>query len=109
MKSPKQLTTFTLVTVAAVAAWLVSRAAEGPKAATFEYASIRWDGPENTHIIRPDGTVQSVGAQLRDLRVPQRTDARCFYMNTVLNALAREGYELVTMHPDVLIVKRAVH
>lgn len=83
-------------------------AAPGPSGA-YEYATIRWDGAENTHVIRPDGSVQSAGSQLRDLRVPSRTDARAFYMNVVLNALAREGYELAaSVQSDALIVRRPV-
>lgn len=72
----------------------------------YEYAVIRWDGRDNTHIVRPDGTVLHLGAQLKELSKPSRTDERAFYMASVLNAVAREGYELVGMHPDEFVVRR---
>lgn len=85
------------------------QAADPQPVPAYEYATLRWDGPENTHVIRPDGSVQSVGPQLRELRVPSRTDARAFYMTTVLNALAREGYELVaTVQSDAMVLRRRV-
>ena len=109
--NPRRLTLVAVAAVAAISLLLIPRpqaAGPGP-GGTYEYATLRWDGPENPHVIRPDGSVQSTGTQLRDLRVPARTDARAFYMNMVLNALAREGYELVTaVQSDALILRRPV-
>ncbi len=109
MNAKQTLIVAGMLGVALAAPWMAGRAADNARPQVYEYATIRWDGAENTHVVRPDGTVQSAGPQLRDLRAPSRTDQRAFYMNVVLNALAREGYELAGMHPDTFVVRRPVH
>ena len=81
-------------------------AADNESSETFEYATIRWAGRENTHVIRPSGNVEFIGTQLTKVKKPDRADDRSFYMNIALNALAKEGYELVAMTPDDYILKR---
>jgi hypothetical protein len=79
-----------------------------PTDARHEYAIIRWDGRDNSHIIRPDGSVLHVGDQLKGLTRPARVHERAFYMASMLNAMARDGYELAAMHPDEFVVRRPV-
>jgi hypothetical protein len=74
----------------------------------YEYATIRWDGRDNTHIIRPNGEVEHLGAKLTKIQKPSRTDDRSFYMNIVMNSLAKEGYEFVGISNDDIVMKRAV-
>jgi len=71
-----------------------------------EYATIRWAGRDNTHIIRPGGRVEFVGGELHKMNRPERTDERAFCMNLVMNGLAKEGYEFVGMTPDEIVMKR---
>src|SRR5580658_6212463 len=73
-----------------------------------EYATIRWSGRDNTHVIRPSGQVEFVGAQLAKVKKPERVDDRAFYMNIVMNALAKEGYEFAGISSDEIIMKRPV-
>jgi hypothetical protein len=75
---------------------------------TSEYATIRWSGRDNTHIIRPNGQVEFVGAQLAKVKKPERVDDRAFYMNVLMNALAKEGYEFAAISNDEIIMKRSV-
>lgn len=84
------------------------KAAEPEPAEVYEYATLRWAGRENTHVIRPSGNVEFIGAQLTRIKKPDRADERSFYMNIALNALAREGYELAAMTPDDYVLKRRV-
>jgi hypothetical protein len=88
------------------AIWLF--AAETPVLARYEYATIRWDGRENTHIIRPGGQVEITSNELRKARRPDRADERAFYMNLVMNGLTKEGYEFAGMTDDEIVMKRAV-
>jgi hypothetical protein len=81
-------------------------AAESPAPLRYEYATIRWDGRDNTHIIRPGGQVEHPSAELRKAKKPDRTDERAFYMNLVTNGLAKEGYEFAGMSSDEIIMKR---
>jgi hypothetical protein len=76
---------------------------------TSEYATIRWSGRDNTHVIRPGGQVEFVGPQLAKVKKPDRVDDPSFYMNIVMNALAKEGYEFAGISNDEIIMKRAVH
>ena len=73
-----------------------------------EYATIRWGGREHTHVIRPGSHVEFVGDQLARLTKPDQADNRAFYMNAVLNAMAREGYEFVGTSGDDFIMKRPI-
>ena len=74
--------------------------------AAYEYITIRWSGADNTHVIRSDGEVEFVGKKLRNFKRPERADDRSFYMNIVMNGLAREGWELTAMTPDDYVMKR---
>ena len=89
-----------------VAAYLFAAEPVTPRA--VEYATIRWGGRENTHIIRPGGQVEFVGLELRKVTRPDRTDERSFYMNVVLNGLTKEGYRLVAMTHDDVMMERPV-
>ena len=72
----------------------------------YEYATIRWAGRENTHVIRPGGRVEFAGPQLMSIKKPDRVDERSYYMNIVMNALAKEGYEFAGMTSDEIVLKR---
>ena len=85
-----------------------SNAAEPVHQQTFEYATIRWSGRDNTHIIRPGTQVEFIGGQLAKIKKPDRVDDRAFYMNIAMNALAKEGYEFAGMSSDEIVMKRAV-
>ena len=86
-----------------------SDAAEPGQRQTFEYATIRWAGRDNTHIIRPNAKVEFIGGELAKVNKPSRVDDRAFYMNIVMNGLAKEGYEFAGMSDDDIIMKRVLH
>jgi hypothetical protein len=71
-----------------------------------EYATVRWAGRENTHIIRPGGKVEFIGPELRKFSRPDRCDERSFYMNIALNGLVKEGWEFAGMTPDEIVMRR---
>ncbi len=79
-----------------------------PSSARYEYVTIRWAGPENTHIIRPDGQVEFIAAELRKLHKPDRADNRSFYLNAAMNGLTKEGFEFAGISNDDIVMKRAV-
>ena len=72
-----------------------------------EYVTIRWDGKHNPPLSRPGAMVEFMGPELRKLPRPERADERSFYMNTAMNGLAREGFELAGMTSDEIVMKRA--
>lgn len=73
---------------------------------TEEYVTIRWDGPDNTHVIRSNGKSEPLGKMLGRIPKPGRTDERAFYMNLAMNAMAKEGYVFAGMTPDEIVMKR---
>jgi hypothetical protein len=88
--------------------FLTLNAAETDKLPTFQYATIHWGGRNNTHVIRPNGQVEFLSAQFKSIKKPERADERSFYMNVVMNALAKEGYEFVGMTTDEIVMKKPV-
>jgi len=71
-----------------------------------EYLTIRWAGRENTHLIRPGGQVEFIGAELRKLSRPDRCDERAFYMNAAMNGVVKEGWEFAGMTSDEIVLRR---
>jgi hypothetical protein len=102
---PKVIAFLAIGIVIAIIATIAQDQSAQPR---FEYATIRWAGKENTHLIRPGGRVEFIGAELRKLPKPDRTDDRAFYMNTAINGLSKEGFEVVTMTSDEVVLKRPI-
>ncbi len=103
-----------------MAAFTVSRAAvePAPPATTFQYATIECvgpaGGPVKVHVVRPDGKVEFFDDRLVPGKVPEGCTQRAYFMNVVMNILAKEGYEFAGMqHYDVgmpeneIVMKRA--
>src|SRR5687767_11526439 len=95
-----------IVALGTVTYGIYVRAADSSNFQTFEYATIKWDGREDTHLIRPSGRVEMLGPLLMKAKRPDRSDERSFYMNVAVNALAKEGYELAGMTGDEIVMKR---
>ncbi len=110
MKIPKYIIIGAILFIIIATSFFHLNAADVPSEQThrFEYVTIHWAGRDNTHIIRPNGEVEFVGAQLEKIPKPNRTDDRAFYMNIVMNGLAKEGYEIVGISNDDIVMKRAV-
>ena len=105
MKMPRPIITVALLGLAVLFIVRVF-AAENKSAGGFEYVTIRWAGKENTHIIRPGGQVEFIGAELRKLPKPDRADDRAFYMNLAMNGLNKEGFEFAGMSSDEIVMRR---
>jgi hypothetical protein len=80
--------------------------------ATFqrvEFAAIRWDGRENTYLIRPNGTVERFKPVFA--KAPPRPDGideRAYYMTIAMNAIAKEGFDFAGMAHDQCVMKRTI-
>jgi|SRR5436190_23144975 len=95
-----------LAVVLCAAAYVFTLKAADTDFQTYEYATIRWSGRENTHLIRANGKVEFLAPILTRVPRPDRVDDRAFYMNIALNAAAKEGYELASMTNDEMLLKR---
>ncbi len=105
MKSKRPIIILSLLVLALALACRLF-AAETKAAGGYEYATIRWAGKENTHIVRPGGQVEFIGMELRKMPKPDRTDDRAFYMNLAMNGLTKEGYEFAGMSSDEIVMRR---
>ena len=99
---------FILAALVCTAAYVFTSRAADTSFRTPEYATIRWGGRENTHLIRANGKVEFLGPILTRVPRPDRVDERAFYMNIALNAAAKEGYELAAMTNDEMLLKRVL-
>jgi len=108
MKSPRPIIALSLLLLGTL---FVLRlfAAESKSTSAYEYATIRWAGKENTHIVRPGGLVEFIGLELRKLPKPDRADDRAFYMNLAMNGLTKEGYEFAGMSSDEIVMRKLVN
>ena len=103
----KTITAFALLATIAAIACARMLAADTTTVAKYEYVTIRWGGRDNTHIVRPGGQVEFISSELKKAPKPKDADDRAFYMNLALNSLAKDGFELVAMSSDDMIVRRA--
>ena len=108
MKSVKLTCVIATLAILIVGSTVTLRAADtnSVPAMRFEYATIHWDGRDNTHVIFPNGVVKCLGPQLTVISKPSRTDERAFYMNLAINSLAKEGYEFAGIRDNDVIMKR---
>ena len=107
IKSPRSLLAIGVLLVGTVCIVRLF-AAEPKNSSLYEYATIRWAGKDNTHIVRPGGQVEFIGSELRKMPKPDRTDDRAFYMNVAMNGLVKEGYEFAGMSSDEIVMRKAI-
>jgi len=108
MLNKKTLCIVVVISIGVFAFLRMFAAEPKPAFARCEYATIRWAGKDNTHIIRPGGEVEFIGHELRKASKPERADDRAFFMNLAMNGLVKEGYEFVGMNTDEIVMKRLV-
>lgn len=89
--------------------WPVATTRAQSSGGSAEFVTIHWAGKDNTHLIRPGGKVEFIGGELRKLQRPDRCDERAFYLNAAMNGLARDGFEVVTVFNDDVVMKRLAH
>jgi len=83
------------------------RAAEPTTFQTVEFATIRWDGRENTYLIRPNGKVDRFKQVFEKAPArPDGIDDRTYYMTIAMNAVAKEGFDLAGLTQDQFVMKR---
>jgi hypothetical protein len=103
----KKAQAIALAVAIASAAYVVKLMAAEPVAPQhWEYVTIRWAGVENTHIIRPGGQVEFIGAELRKMPKPDKADNRSFFLNCAMNGLTKEGFEFAGISNDDIVMKR---
>jgi hypothetical protein len=84
-----------------------TRAAPDSAPGSMEYASVLWAGSrENMRVVLPDGKADLWGARLGRTTLPEGTEPRLYFLNYVMNALAKEGWEFAGVTDDQIVMKR---
>ena len=106
MKSIASITLF--VAILAGVILFVGASPKDPAIGThsIEYAWVRWDGKDNTHVITPSGEVEFLGPKLKSMKRPDRADERAFYLAAIINSLAKDDWEVVACKDDDVLLKR---
>lgn len=91
-----------------VLAFRGSAATQSQTLQAYEYATIRWSGKEFTHLIRPSGQIEMIGALFPQGRRQEHVDERALCLSIAMNALAKEGYELAGLTDNEVVMKRSV-
>jgi hypothetical protein len=83
------------------------RADEPSTFQTVEFATIRWDGRNNTYLIRPNGKVDSFKQVFEKAPArPEGVDDRTYYMTIAMNTVAKEGFDFAGMTQEQFVMKR---
>jgi hypothetical protein len=101
-----------LLSLACAAGFLLTLppgAAAQDKAATprYEYAMIKWDGPDKIQFILPDKfefVRMAEGGQPK----PAHAQDEEYYLTLAANKLAREGWEAVNLNSRRILMRRPV-
>lgn len=84
----------------------IATAQEKAAAQKFEYAMIKWDGPDRIQYILPD---KFEFARLADkYPLPKDAQPEEFYLTKASNELAKQGWEAVNMDSRRILFRRAV-
>ena len=83
-----------------------SNAQEKPAAQRFEFAMIKWDGPDRIRYILPDKFefVHLAGKH----PLPKDAQPEEFYLTAAANELGKQGWEAVNLNSRRVLLRRAV-
>jgi hypothetical protein len=85
-----------------------SRAAEGDTVQAVEYATMRWDGRDNSYVVRPNAKVESLKTLFERYPRPERVDERIYFTTIAMNALSQEGFEFAGALNETVVMKRSL-
>ena len=107
MDMKKKLMTFVLLaglTLTCVSP--LSKAQDKPAAQKFEFAMIKWDGPDKIQYILPDKFefVRLAGKH----PLPKDAQPEEFYLTAAANELAKQGWEAVNLNSRRVLFRRSV-
>jgi hypothetical protein len=110
MKKSTLILSLDVLCTLGLAALTASRAAvePSPPTTTFQYSTIQWRGgtEKKVYVVRPDGKVEFFDDRLVPGKVPDLCSPHNYFMNAVMNILAKEGYECAAMTDEQIVMKR---
>ena len=103
----KILIVIALVTVAACFGTTLLLRAQDKPAAGFEYAIVKWDGPDRLYYNLPD-RFELVHSEKQGIKVARDAQEEEFYLTVACNKMAREGWEPVNLDSRRVLFRRAI-
>jgi hypothetical protein len=77
------------------------------KSQTYEYAIVKWDGPDRLYFNLP-GKFELVHLEEKGTKVPRDAQAEEYCLAVGANMMAKEGWEPVTLDSRRILFRRAV-
>jgi hypothetical protein len=71
-----------------------------------ELITLRWQGRENSKVVRSNGKIENLNILFSKVTKPEGIDERAYYMNIAMNAFAKEGYDFAGMNNDEIVMKQ---
>jgi hypothetical protein len=105
-KTPLMIASFAALTVCLVGTMLV-RAQDRPSHQQFEYAMVKWDGPDKIQIFYPD-RFENFRVFEKGNVLPKNAHDEEYCVNLVINNLAKEGWQAIQLHSTRVLLQRTV-
>ena len=76
------------------------------KAAKYEYAVVKWDGPDRLYINLPDNGFKLVHLEKEGVTIPKEADNEQFCLAVAANRMAKEGWEPINLDSRRILFRR---
>lgn len=78
------------------------------KVAKYEYAVVKWDGPDRLYINLPDNGFKLVHLEKEGVTIPKEADNEQFCLAVAANRMAKEGWEPINLDSRRILFRRAL-
>lgn len=89
-------------------ACVVLPASAQDKAVKYEYAIVKWDGPDRLYKNLPGNKLEVVKLDKMGITVPKEAQNEEFCLSVAANLMAKDGWEPVNLNSRRILFRRAV-
>ena len=86
---------------------MLVHAQDKPARQQFEYALVKWDGPDKIQIFYPD-RFENFRVFEKGHVLPKNAHDEEYCVNLVINNLAKEGWQAIQLHSTRVLLQRTV-
>lgn len=76
------------------------------KVAKYEYAVVKWDGPDRLYINLPDNGFKLVHLEKEGVTIPKEADNEQFCLAVAANRMAKDGWEPINLDSRRILFRR---
>lgn len=95
------------IVVLSIGGSLLLRAQEKPGRQLYEYALLKWDGPDKVQVFYPD-KFDYFRVFEKGNTLPKNAHDEEYCVNLVVNNLAKDGWEPIQLHATRVMLRRQV-